>query len=50
MCKCGITKYVVIVTLIVGGYLIWKTLPEHKRVFWRNFLKQIPNLPARYMV
>jgi hypothetical protein len=43
-------KYVVIVTLVVGGYFIWKTQPEHKRVFWRNFLRQIPDLPARYMV
>jgi hypothetical protein len=32
MWKNGITKWAVIVTLVVGGYVIWKTLLEHKRL------------------
>ena len=50
MCKNSLRKWIVIVTLVVGGYIFWKTLPEHKRTFWRNFIRQIPDLPARYMV
>ena len=31
MCKNGIAKWVVIVTVVFCGCIIWKTLPEHKR-------------------
>ena len=50
MCKCGITKWIILITLAVVGLLVWKTMPEHKRIFWRNLAKQVRDLPARYMV
>ncbi len=49
MTKSGLIWLIVILGLLTGVLLIWLLMPEHKRVFWKNFLRQIPNLPGRYM-
>lgn len=40
---------IVLLGLATGFALVWLLLPEHKRVFWRNFIRQIPDLPGRYL-
>jgi hypothetical protein len=28
----------------------WSLLPEHKREFYRNLVRQVPDLPGRYVI
>ena len=49
MRKNNLALLIVIVTLVTGGIVIWQNMPEHQKTFWKTFLKQIPNLPGRYM-
>jgi hypothetical protein len=28
----------------------WSLLPEHKREFFRNLVRQVPDLPGRYVI
>jgi hypothetical protein len=49
MSKTALIWIIVFFALISGGLLIWLLMPEHKKTFWRTFIKQIPNLPGRMM-
>jgi hypothetical protein len=49
MNKNGLIWLVVILGLVTGGFLVWRLMPEHQKTFWRTFIKQIPNLPGRFM-
>lgn len=36
--------------LLAAGLGLWyRTMPEHQKRFWQNFVRQIPDLPGRYM-
>jgi len=49
MSKSGLTWLIIVLGLVTGFFLVWQLMPEHKRVFWRNFIRQIPDLPGRYL-
>jgi hypothetical protein len=39
--------------IIVGAIttvIWWSLLPEHKREFYRNLVRQVPDLPGRYVI
>ena len=40
---------IVIVSLLVGGTIWWRLLPAHKQTFFKNFVRQVKYLPARYI-
>jgi hypothetical protein len=37
--------------LLVGGSLFiwWKKMPDHQKAFVKNLVRQIPDMPGRYM-
>ena len=49
MTKNCLIRLIVLLSLVLGGYLLWNQLPEHKKTFWKTFFRQIPDLPGRFM-
>jgi hypothetical protein len=50
MCKHNSVIWLV-AGLLIGGslYVWWKKMPEHKKEFLMNLIRQVPDLPGRYM-
>ena len=36
--------------LLLGGILWYRQLPESRKRFYANLVRQVPELPGRYMV
>ncbi|NTW09476.1 MAG: hypothetical protein HGA28_07915 [Anaerolineaceae bacterium] len=34
----------------ITAVIWWSLLPEHKREFYRNLVRQVPDLPGRYVI
>ena len=47
MSKSGLIWLIIILAVVIGIVLIWWLMPEHKRTFWKTFIKQIPYLLGR---
>lgn len=46
-CKGNGFLWLVALAVVVG--LWYRFMPEHQKRFWQNFIRQIPDLPGRYM-